>query len=94
LWDIDGMKEFKGKKQITSCLRRIIPMGVATGGVWTMNMRAMRHIIEVRTSAHAEEEIFLAFGLIAKEMQKLEPRLFSDFTQSPEGWWIPKYHKV
>jgi hypothetical protein len=24
----------------------------------------------------------------------VEPRLFADFTQSPEGYWVPKYHKV
>lgn len=94
LWDIDNMKDFHQKKQITSCLRRIIPMGVATGGVWTMNLRALRHIIALRTSAGAEEEIALVFSKIAKIMCTHEPRIFGDFEQTPEGCWVPKNAKV
>lgn len=86
--------KFHGKKQITSMMRRIIPMGVATGGVWTLNLRALRHIIALRASEAAEEEIAYVFGLIGKVMVESEPQLFGDFTKTPEGFWCPKYSKV
>lgn len=95
LWDIDNPEnKFHLKKVLTSCLRRIIPMGVATGGVWSMNLRAVRHIMALRTSEHAEEEIALAISQIGKTLVEREPRLLCDFTQTPEGCWIPKYTKV
>lgn len=86
--------KFHGKKQITSMMRRIIPMGVATGGVWTLNVRALRHVIAMRASEAAEEEILYVFGKIAKIMSDGEPMMFGDFTQTPEGFWTPKYPKV
>lgn len=96
LWELDTDKSlpFSIKKQLTSCLRRIIPMGVATGGVWTMNLRALRHILALRTSAAAEEEIAYVFSLVAKKIMEREPRLFGDFEQTPEGYFVPKYSKV
>lgn len=86
--------KFHGKKQVTSMLRRLIPMGVATGGVWTMNLRAVRHIIALRASEAAEEEIAYVFGKIAKFIVEQEPMLCGDFTQDEKGFWTPKYKKV
>ncbi|MGV0949309.1 MAG: FAD-dependent thymidylate synthase [Azonexus sp.] len=86
--------KFHGKKQITSMARRIIPMGVATGGVWTMNLRAVRHIVALRASEAAEEEIAYVFGKIAKYICEQEPMLMGDFTQDDNGFWTPKYKKV
>lgn len=94
VWNMDNIKSFDTKKKITSCLRRIIPMGVATGGVWTGNLRALRHILALRCSEHAEEEIAYVFSLIGKEMVISEPKLFGDFVQNNDGYWIPKYDKV
>jgi len=86
--------KFKGKKEITSMIRRIIPMGVATGGVWTLNMRALRHVLALRASSAAEEEILHVFSRIGKMMVESEPMLLGDFSQTEEGYWIPKYGKV
>lgn len=86
--------KFHGKKQVTSMMRRIIPMGVATGGVWTMNLRAVRHIIALRASEAAEEEIAYVFGKIAHHIVSQEPMLCGDFTQDENGFWTPKYKKV
>lgn len=86
--------KFKDKKHITSMMRRIIPMGVATGGVWTLNMRALRHVIALRASEAAEEEILYVFSRIAKFMVENELQLFGDFQETPEGYWVPKYAKV
>lgn len=80
IWDMDATdKNFHYKKQVTSCLRRIIGMGVATGGVWTGNVRALRHVIALRTSPAAEEEILCVFSKIAKSIRDIEPMLFGDF---------------
>jgi thymidylate synthase (FAD) len=96
LWDIDNPNnQFHLKKVLTSCLRRIIPMGVATGGVWTLNLRAIRHIMALRTSEAAEEEIALAISQVAKILVEKEPRLLCDFTEDAKtGAWVPKYPKI
>jgi len=95
LWDMDNPEaKFAAKKQITSCLRRIIPMGVATGGIWTFNIRALRHVLAIRSTPHAEEEIAHVMSLIGKDIVEKEPRLFGDFKQDEQGFWVPQYEKV
>lgn len=86
--------KFKGKKEITSMMRRIVGMGVATGGVWTGNIRALRHVITMRASPQAEEEMLHVFSRIAKRMRDEDPLLFGDFEETPEGFWKPRYVKV
>ena len=86
--------KFSMKKHVTSMMRRIIPMGVATGGVWSMNVRALRHICELRTSDAAEEEIAAVAGQILEIMTKEEPTLLGDFQKLEGGAWTVKYHKV
>lgn len=86
--------KFKAKKHVTSMMRRIIPMGVATGGVWTLNIRALRHIMALRASEAAEEEILHVWSRAGAEMIKQEPILLADFSQTPEGFLVPKYDKV
>jgi thymidylate synthase (FAD) len=93
-WDMDqGNHNFAYKKRVTSCLRRIVGMGVATGGVWTGNIRALRHVIATRTDPAAEEEIFLVFGKIANWMISNEPLLFGDFHEA-QGSFTPANLKV
>lgn len=95
IWDMDkGNKNFSYKKTITSCLRRIIGLGVCTGGVWTGNVRALRHVLTMRCAPVAEEEILHVFSRIASDMAKKEPLLFGDFYQDENGYWRPKYVKV
>lgn len=93
LWDFDNMKDFHQKKVITSLLRRIIPLGVAVGAVYTFNIRTLRHIITMRCSDGAEEEICYMVGKIAKEMFASCPKIFGDFVEE-NGFWRPKYVKV
>lgn len=85
---------FHEKKILTSALRRMLPMGIATGGVWTFNLRALRHIISLRSSESAEEEIAYIAGLLAKRFIQECPRITQDFTQCERGFWKPKYGKV
>lgn len=87
-------KEFAGKKHITSMLRRIIPMGVATGGVWTFNVRSLRHMLTMRAAEAAEEEIALVAGKMLEIMMHEEPILFGDFKMQENGFYKPTYVKV
>lgn len=96
-WRIeDPSMGFKSKKLLTSAFRRIIGMGVATGGTWTINVRALRHILTMRgEKEHAEEEIYRVANLIADDMVKTEPLLFGDFEKDHKTrTWKPKYPKV
>lgn len=93
VWNMNSMKSFVTKKKITSLIRRIIPIGVSTGGVWTINLRAIRHIMALRCSEAAEEEICYVWSLIGKYMVENEPLICSDF-QEINGYWVPKYPKV
>ncbi|PID57146.1 thymidylate synthase (FAD) [candidate division KSB3 bacterium] len=94
IWRVDSLKAFNTKKKITSLMRRIIGMGVATGGIWTGNLRAIRHVLAVRVDVAAEEEIAYVFGLVLKRLVEAEPTIFADFEQNEEGFWKPKYWKV
>jgi len=90
--DDDGVKMHE-KKAKTSFMRRFAPEGLATGLVWTANIRTLRHTIEARTDQGAEEEIRLVFGKIGEIMQAEAPALFGDYTVT-DGTWIPAWRKV
>jgi thymidylate synthase (FAD) len=81
------------KKAKTSFMRRFAPEGVATGIVWTANIRTLRHTIEARTDTGAEEEIRLVFGKIGEIMRDEAPALFGDY-EVTDGQWRPGWRKV
>jgi thymidylate synthase (FAD) len=85
---------FHVKKEVTSALRRLAPIGLSTDIVWTANARTLRHVIEMRTAPGAEEELRTVFDRIVRMMQVEAPGLFQDFTQDEEGSWVPEHHKV
>jgi thymidylate synthase (FAD) len=90
--DEQGVR-FEEKKHKTSFMRRFAPDGVATGLLWTANIRTLRHTIEARTDPGAEEEIRLVFGKIAELMRAEAPALFGDYTVQ-DGAWTPRWRKV
>ncbi len=90
--DEDGVP-FHEKKHKTSFMRRFAPDGVATGLLWTANIRTLRHTIEARTDTGAEEEIRLIFTKIAELMRAEAPALFGDYAVE-DGAWIPRWRKV
>lgn len=95
IWDMDSTSHnFSYRKKVTSCLRRIIGMGVATGGVWSGNVRALRHVLTMRCDEAAEEEIQYVFNNIALLMMQSEPMLFGDFKPNAKGFIRPGYVKV
>lgn len=91
--DEEGVK-FPEKKHRTSFMRRFAPEGVATGMVWSANVRTLRHTIEARTDPGAEEEIRLVFSKIGELMRAEAPALFGDYTVDADGAWIPAWRKV
>lgn len=91
--DDDGVP-FSVKKEVTSALRRLAPIGLSTDVVWSANARTLRHVIELRTAAGAEEEMRLVFDLIARVMRAEAPLLFADFARSNDGAWVPEHRKV
>ncbi len=91
--DGDGVP-FHVKKEVTSALRRLAPLGLSTDIVWTANARTLRHVIEMRTAEGAEEELRLVFDRIAEIMQAEAPGLFQDFVRQDDGSWVPEHRKV
>ncbi|TMM20025.1 MAG: FAD-dependent thymidylate synthase [Actinobacteria bacterium] len=85
---------FHIKKEVTSALRRVAPIGLSTDIIWTANVRTLRHVIEMRTAEGAEEELRLVFDRVAAIMQAEAPGLFQDFARHADGAWVPQFHKV
>lgn len=94
-YGINEMKNFEEKKALTSALRRILPQGMATAMLYTMNLRAARHIIQLRTSKQAEEEIRIVFDDIATMIKNECPLLMADMERTEDfngiGEWRSKY---
>lgn len=88
---------FKRKKVVTSAMRRIAPIGLATTIGWSANPRTIRWVLEMRTDPSAEEEIRLVFGKVGAIVKARYPHLFGDFScEIVEGlpFWRPKNSKV
>lgn len=78
---LDGETNFSIKKKLTSALRRLIPNGISNHILVTANARAWRHMIEMRTAGHAEEEIRLVFGMIFKDLKERYPNIYQDSSE-------------
>lgn len=85
---------FAYKKEVTSALRRLAPIGLSTNIGWSANVRTLRFVIQKRTEAAAEEEIRYVFGEVCKMMMEACPMLFGDFKPNEKGEWVPAYEKV
>jgi thymidylate synthase (FAD) len=93
--ELDG--NFHVKKKLTSAFRRFAPIGLATGIIFTANIRALRHLIEMRTDDSAEEEIRLIFGQVADIAKEKMPYLFDDYKETEvDGFtkYETEYRKV
>ncbi len=88
---------FHQKKKITSAMRRIAPIGLATTIGWSANPRTLRWVIEMRTDPQAEEEIRIVFGKVGEIVTKRYPNLFGDFqVEMADGlpWYKPANSKI
>lgn len=85
---------FHVKKEVTSALRRLAPIGLSTELVMSMNLRTLRHVVEMRTAPGAEEEMRLIFSRVAEIMLREAPGVFQDFHRREDGSWVPEHPKV
>lgn len=85
---------FSEKKAKTSFMRRFAPDGVATGMLCTMNIRAVRHVVYMRTSLGAEEEIRLVMDDVARLSLDAFPDLMQDYSPNEDLEWVPEFLKV
>lgn len=69
---------FSEKKTLTSALRRMLPNGQNNHIMITANHRALRHIVDMRTTEHAEEEIKLVFDQIRDILISDYPNIYHD----------------
>jgi thymidylate synthase (FAD) len=91
---VDEGVPFAVKKEVTSALRRLAPIGLSTDIVWTANVRTLRHVIALRTAPGAEEELRLVFDMVARLALAEAPALFQDFTRGDDGTWTAAHGKV
>lgn len=94
IFDLDNMRNFDKKKRITSAIRRIIGNGQATNIVVTGNHRSWRHMIAMRTSPGAEEEIRVVFGFIAQWFADRYPSIYADMREEEKGVFTFEHEKV
>lgn len=85
---------FSEKKHKTSFMRRFAPDGVATGMLCTINVRAIRHIVYMRTALGAEEEIRLVMDDVANLALAATPNLMQDYSPNENQEWIPEFLKI
>lgn len=86
------------RKKVQQTARSLLPNETEAPIVVTANVRALRHMINMRASDHAEIEIRNVFFKIFQLMKKTAPRLFKDFktVRLPDGTYCVKtdYPKV
>lgn len=86
--NMTAREHFSLKKKLTSAFRRLIGNGVANNIIATFNHRTLRHLIQMRTSRHAEEEIRLVFNQVADLVIARYPAIYADFSREMiEGYW-------
>lgn len=75
------------RKRVQQTARSVLPNESETLLTMTANVRAWRHMIEMRTDAHAESEIRDLFFRIFLCLAKVEPVLFADYAVEsyPDG---------
>lgn len=99
-FDLNNEASFNKKKKLTSRMRRLAPLGLLTNIGWSANFRTLRHLIPLRTSVHAEEEIRMVFSEVGRVCKETYPNIFPDMTWHPDpgisgvGEWRVDHTKV
>src|SRR3954452_4671391 len=70
------------RKQARQAARAVLPNATETRIVVTGNYRALRHFIAMRASEHADVEIRELAVECLRQLQRVAPNVFSDFTIS------------
>jgi len=77
-WVPNDKLPFDKKKKLTSAIRRVAPNGQSNEIGWSINLRALRHVIQMRTGRHAEWEIRLVFNQVYDLVAEKFPKIFCD----------------
>jgi thymidylate synthase (FAD) len=82
-----GERKTDRRKRVQQTARSVLPNEAETILVMSANVRAWRHMVEMRTDAHAEVEIRDLFARIFLCLREAEPILFGDYTVEgfPDG---------
>lgn len=86
--------DFATKKRITSAIRRLAPNGQTNEIGWSCNIRSMRHMIELRTSRHAEWEIRVVFNDVANIILGRFPLILYGHERVDTGDGLFEYTKL
>jgi thymidylate synthase (FAD) len=70
------------RKRARQAARAILPNATETRIVVTGNYRAWRHFIEMRATEHADVEIREVAIELLRQLQRVAPNVFADFTIS------------
>jgi thymidylate synthase (FAD) len=76
---LDAEARTDRRKRVQQTARSVIPNEAETTMVLTANVRSWRHMIEMRTSPHAESEIRNLYFRVFLCLRLLEPLLFGDY---------------
>jgi thymidylate synthase (FAD) len=68
------------KKRANEAARSVLPNAAETRLVWTMNMRAARHVIALRGAEGADLEIRRLAIAMYEKLSKLAPHIFADIS--------------
>jgi thymidylate synthase (FAD) len=71
------------RKQARQAARAVLPNATETRIVVTGNYRAWRHFVAMRASEHADVEIRALAIACLRELGKIAPNAFADFTITP-----------
>jgi thymidylate synthase (FAD) len=85
------LKGFALRKWARGKARNILPHALETRGTWTMNFRAWRWFIEVRSGRHAEPEIRRLAEKVLSVLRPIAPTYFDDFHLTGIHDGIPEY---
>lgn len=67
------------RKRVLEAARSVLPNAAETRAVWTMNMRAARHICALRGAEGADLEIRRLAVVFTKLLKDVAPLIFADF---------------
>ena len=88
VYDLDNPEmDFRMKKEVSSAMRRMAPIGLETTIGWSANFRTLRHVILNRTDPSAEEEIRVVFDEVAQQVSLAYPAIFQDMMRTEDGQW-------
>jgi thymidylate synthase (FAD) len=80
-WVPNDKLPFSTKKKLTSAIRRFAPNGQTNEIGWSVNLRSVRHMIQMRTAPGAEWEIRLVFNQVYEILREKFPLLFHGATE-------------